>query len=194
MAKLEDLVTQTEILAAVKAGSPKNELAKKYRASEQDLALMLLPLYRKGRLTKEEFNCFFKGVPLPSRSEPDPAVTQVPEEAPTIPHEAPTEMFPAFSSEKTAEQPEASIPTPVETDSVKGPGLQLVSSKPIQAEPEAPVAQDEKQPIAASQTEPRENAGPDSAGITALLDMIYLKLNSIEERLDRIEKKLSPAG
>lgn len=62
MSKLEELVTPTELLAAVKEGALKQELVKKFKASEQELAMMLLPLYRRGELTKEEFNDFFKGV------------------------------------------------------------------------------------------------------------------------------------
>jgi hypothetical protein len=64
MAKLEELVTPTELLSAIKEGAIKQELVKKYRASEQELAMMLLPLYRRGDLTKEEFNAFFKGASL----------------------------------------------------------------------------------------------------------------------------------
>ena len=46
MAKLEELIAPAELLDMIRKGAMKSELSKKYRASEQDLAMMLLPLYR----------------------------------------------------------------------------------------------------------------------------------------------------
>ena len=59
MAKLQDLITSSEILEVIKGGMLKSELIKRYRTSDQELAAMLVPLYRGGELTKEEFNNFF---------------------------------------------------------------------------------------------------------------------------------------
>ncbi len=42
----------------------KPEVLKKYKTSDQELAMMLLPLYRRGEMTKEEFNNFFQGIPI----------------------------------------------------------------------------------------------------------------------------------
>jgi len=78
MAKLEDLITPSEILEIIRGGMLKSELIKRYRTSEQELAKMLYPLYRGGELTKEEFNNFFKGVPLFQHETPVPASPETP--------------------------------------------------------------------------------------------------------------------
>ncbi len=78
MAKLEDLITPSEILEVIKGGMLKSELIKRYRTTEQELAMMLVPLYRGGELTKEEFNNFFKGVPLFQHETPAPAAPETP--------------------------------------------------------------------------------------------------------------------
>ena len=70
MAKLKDLASPKEVLEAIRGGALKNEVIKKYKTSEQELAKLLLPLYRDGDLSKEEFNDFFKGVPLRPRKTP----------------------------------------------------------------------------------------------------------------------------
>ena len=72
MAKLEELMTPSELVAAIRDGAAKDELVKQYRASEQALAMMLLPLYRRGEFTKEEFNNFFKGIPIKREDETRP--------------------------------------------------------------------------------------------------------------------------
>ena len=64
MAKLEQRITPEELLAEIKTGKVKNEIVKEYRASDQELALMLQPLFRSGEMTKEEFNKFFMGLPF----------------------------------------------------------------------------------------------------------------------------------
>ena len=69
MAKLEELMTPSELVDAIRDGAAKDELVKKYRASEQQLAMMLLPLYRRGEFTQEEFNNFFKGIPVKREDE-----------------------------------------------------------------------------------------------------------------------------
>ncbi len=64
--KLEDKVSPLELLDAMRTGVLKSALAKKYRASDEDFALMLYPMYRRGELTKQEFNDFFNLVPITS--------------------------------------------------------------------------------------------------------------------------------
>jgi hypothetical protein len=64
--KLEDKVSPQELLSAMRLGILKNVLAKKYRASDEDFALMLYPMYRRGEVTKQEFNDFFNLVPITS--------------------------------------------------------------------------------------------------------------------------------
>src|SRR5512143_3793764 len=87
MPKLEELMTPSELVAAIRDGAAKDELLKKYRASEQQLAMMLLPLYRRGEFTKEEFNNFFKGIPLKREDEPQPPDAPDDGSAPQIEYE-----------------------------------------------------------------------------------------------------------
>ena len=104
MAKLEELVTPTELVAAIRDGAAKDELVKTYKASEQELAMMLLPLYRRGEFTKEEFNNFFKGVPVKRDDEPQSAHTPF-DAATTQPEfEPPSEILRSLS--KAARQVE----------------------------------------------------------------------------------------
>ncbi|MEW6350344.1 MAG: hypothetical protein AB1646_14850 [Thermodesulfobacteriota bacterium] len=67
--KLEDRVSPQELLDAMRSGVLKSALAKKYRASDEDFALMLYPMYRRGELTKQEFNDFFNLIPITSGQE-----------------------------------------------------------------------------------------------------------------------------
>ena len=64
MAKLNMELTPEELLKIIKAGALKDEIVKQHKTSEQELAQVLLPAYRKGELTKEEFNMFFQGLSL----------------------------------------------------------------------------------------------------------------------------------
>jgi hypothetical protein len=97
MAKLEELMTPSELVDAIRDGAAKDELVKKYRASEQELAMMLLPLYRRGEFSKEEFNNFFKGIPVKREDENLP--TDAPDDgsAPQIEYEPPSEIVKSLS-------------------------------------------------------------------------------------------------
>lgn len=64
MARLEDKISPSALLLAVKSGRLKDEIVREYKASEEEIAMMLLPLYRSGELTKQQFNRFFRGVPI----------------------------------------------------------------------------------------------------------------------------------
>jgi len=192
MAKLEDLVTPTELLDAIKSGSLKSELAKKYRASEADLAMMLQPLYRQGRLTKEEFNSFFKGLALHSQSRTEPASGPANTETSASNHDAPTEMLPTSTLEKAPEETNASsVATDVSID-VEDPGLQLVPAKISQPKTEAASIDDERHTSLSLSGEFKVGVA-DSASVTALLDMIFSRLVSIDDRLALIEKKIGSA-
>lgn len=203
MAKLEELVTPTELLDAIRDGTLKQELVKKYRTSDQQLAMILLPLYRNGELTKEEFNDFFKGVPPRSHSSeaesapadltgvagsPDlppsqilralsevvenPVVAQEEPPVPPLAREAPRANK-AGSSERHSSQ-ESALPqkeTSAENAATSRPGLLLVSPSD-------------------SGEEKAGASAVDSANMAGLLDMIFAKLNSIDDRLAGIEKKI----
>jgi hypothetical protein len=119
MAKLEELVTPTELLSAIREGSLKQEIVKKYKASEQELAMMLLPLYRKGDLTKEEFNDFFKGVSLRKPEEGAEAV------APKTEDEPPSEILKSLSKifgKRSHEEKQTSTEEPPPTGPALEPG------------------------------------------------------------------------
>jgi hypothetical protein len=97
MAKLEELMTPSELVDAIRDGAAKDELVKKYRASEQELAMMLLPLYRRGEFTKEEFNDFFKGIPIKREDETRPPDASDDGSAPQTEYEPPSEIVKSLS-------------------------------------------------------------------------------------------------
>ncbi|MBM4325536.1 MAG: hypothetical protein FJ118_00085 [Deltaproteobacteria bacterium] len=70
MGLFKDRVDPEELVERVKAGALKGELAKDYKISDEELAMILLPLYRKGELTKDEFNDFFQGRRVKRTQEP----------------------------------------------------------------------------------------------------------------------------
>jgi hypothetical protein len=134
MARLEELVTPTELVDAIRDGAAKDELVKKYKASEQELAMMLLPLYRGGEFSKEEFNNFFKGLPVkradetqlqgppdegpPTQPEFDPP-SEILKSLPNAAHQDVAETQPFSASEAAEEAYEESIvPEPADTTDI----------------------------------------------------------------------------
>lgn len=174
MAKLEDLVTPSEILEMIKGGMLKTELIKRYRTSEQELALMLLPLHRGGELTKEEFNNFFKGIPLFQ-----PETTAQPEATAAPSHEPPDKPVEAVR--------------PPEKIIGKKPADDLAEFREIaiQNGSEAVGAQQEEPTMTqAAARGPAAEVQKESATAGEVLQIILDKLNSIDHRLSEIEKKL----
>lgn len=125
MAKLEDKISPSALLLAIRSGRLKDEMVREYKTSEEELAMMLLPLYRSGDLSKQEFNRFFRGVPI---SEETHGVSNKIEEEPivrdnepkksararqNIDHtDPPSEIFKVFSnvfSRKSAQEEESSV-------------------------------------------------------------------------------------
>jgi len=191
MARLEDLVTPTELLDAIKSGSMKDELIKEYKASEQDLALMLQPLYRRGRLTKDEFNNFFKGIMIAPQNPSEQEAAEGHAEPNADSHKVPREMLPTASlngAPRLQRAREAAA-----TDEVTGPEPNPVALETLPQEPQPFTSSDEADKDSEENKEEKEWAAPDSAGVTALLGMVYSRLNSIDERLAHIEKKLGIA-
>jgi hypothetical protein len=191
MARLEDLVTPTELLDAIKSGSMKDELIKEYKASEQDLALMLQPLYRRGRLTKDEFNNFFKGIMIAPQDPSEQEAAEEHAEPNADSHNVPHEMLPTASlngAPRVQRTLEAAA-----TDEVTGPEPNPAALEPLPQEPQPFTSSDKADTDSEENKEEKEWAAPDSAGVTALLGMIYSRLKSIDERLAHIEKKLGKA-
>ncbi len=95
MAKLEDRITPQYLLTSIRSGAPKIEITKEFRTNDRELAHMLLPLYRSGEMTKEEFNDFFKGVAVKGQAveEAEPSPVLAPAESPETKNvlEAPAE-------------------------------------------------------------------------------------------------------
>jgi hypothetical protein len=209
MAKLEELVTPAELLDMVRKGAMKSELSKKYRASEQDLAMMLLPLYRTEEMTKEEFNDFFSEVPLRAKSSaPQPK----PEDEP--PSEILASLSKLFGGKKQEaekpEVPEAPAP-PVEVAPPPPPPAAVAppprptppepKTEPPQAPPPPPKAEPPQPTAPEPKPEPPKAPAPQAAhpveapkeplNVSSALATILSKLNSIEKRLVNIEKKLA---
>ena len=109
MAKLEEQVSANELVQIIRTGKTKGEIVKEYRTSDQELAMMLLPLYRAGQLTKEEFNDFFKGLSLKREEEPEEDVTEAtppPEEVAEAPADTRTRLARVFSRKAKAQEEE----------------------------------------------------------------------------------------
>jgi hypothetical protein len=103
MAKLEDQVTPAELLTIIRTGTTKKEVLKQFRTSEQELAMMLLPLYRARDLTMEEFNDFFKGVALKPKAAAEGHLEPL---APRDQDEPPSEILRSLSEQAAAKAPE----------------------------------------------------------------------------------------
>ncbi len=219
MARLEELVNPSDLLAAIKSGSLKNELLKKYRTSDQELAMMLLPLYRQGEMTKEEFNKFFQGIPLTGEQ-----AAQAEESAqPKPPDEPPSEILATLSKlfhRKSSAEPKPAPkeePTAVvfaEPEPAPEPQEELVI---LEEEPPAPPQKEAPAPPSASMSEPAREIEtldlkfeefeeeeplpeppkareaikvPDSATLQDLVDTIFAKITAIENRVEALEKKV----
>ncbi|MBI4961699.1 MAG: hypothetical protein HY913_00335 [Desulfomonile tiedjei] len=200
MAKLEELATPTELLDAIRDGALKRELVKKYRTSDQELAKFLLPLYRNGKLTKEEFNDFFKGVPLRTRAAEGEGVSFEEFSEPATPDLPPSQIFRALS--EVVENPSFELLEPVSPASrEEAPAAVDI----LPATDSAPAKDAGKQAATVSEPAapvpgPQETTGKadsmavypaDSAEAGSLLNMVFARLNSIDDRLARIEKKIS---
>jgi hypothetical protein len=174
MAKLEDLVTPSEILQMIKGGMLKSELIKRYRTSEQELALMLLPLHRGGELTKEEFNNFFKGIPLvqpeiPAPEEPIAAPSRKPPDKPVEAVRSPEKIVEKQSAVDFGEFGEIEVEN---------------GSEEVEARQEEPTIRQ------AAAGAPASDVQKESASVAEVLQIILDKLDSIDHRLSEIEKKL----
>lgn len=109
MAKLEDQVMPSELLDDIRSSAKKSELIKKYRTSDRELAVMLHALYRKGEMSKEEFNDFFKGVEL-RRVQPSPGLPEVAVPVSTTEQAPPSEILAsltAAAARELSEEPSA---------------------------------------------------------------------------------------
>ncbi len=233
MAKLKDLASPKEVLEAIRGGALKNEVIKKYRTSDQELARLLLPLYRDGDLSKEEFNDFFKGVPLrpreaPSEPEAEHAAALAAEDEPpsaivrslaAMPEPEPLEDYPpepekvveeseVFEEGFLADEIEAEVPESISEEEPILDEQPILEDRaepevsPLEEPPELEVAPFQEPDVAESDvTEPyREPVAPapsgepsvplDSAGMSSVLELIFAKLRSIDNRLSAIEKKL----
>ena len=163
MAKLEQQMTPDELLDTIRTGVVKQDLVKQYKTSEKELAMMLLPLYRGGIMTKEEFNDFFKGVPVRSVPSKDTGreSSMIREAAGIPPSEAPAD-----------EEPDAA-PSDEQIPGLQpGDDISLIDSL------------EDSDQLSAS------DAKGALAGIEALFETILGKLDSIDGRLSEIEKKL----
>ncbi len=137
MAKLEDVVSPSEILEMIKAGALKTELIKRYKTSEQELAMVLVPLYRGGEITKEDFNNFFQGLPL---SQPEMPAAEAPE-APPPPVQKPVQGPAQEPAQKRTQEP-AREPA---REPAKEP-VQELAHEPVQELAQEPAQEPAKEP------------------------------------------------
>lgn len=194
MAKLKNQMTSQELLELILSGTMKSEIIKKHRTSDEELAMMLLPLYRNGDLTKEEFNDFFKGVLLSPRQTEAQQIEE-PARAPSDQDLPPPEIVKSLAVEQGVESKVAD-----EQDEALV-GVSDVDVAPSARDVDFSEEPEEKEPSQHAQSEPAVpsseevsfrsgSAQVDSATISSVLDMIFAKLGSIDSRLAALEKKL----
>ncbi len=208
MARLEELVNPTELLAEIKYGSTKNELIKKYRTSEQELAMMLLPMYRRNEMTKEEFNSFFQGISLKvspednqqKKSDAQPVEPQKPEDEP--PSEILQRLSNLFHRKSASESKQAPKEEPVLAEKTVLPepeaDVQKISPQPGSVEPPMTVmhqvesTSSPNQEIAEEppQVEPGISKALTSVELAELVNKTLARINVIETRLKNLERKI----
>jgi hypothetical protein len=196
MAKLEDLITPSEILEVIKGGKLKSELIKRYRTSEQELAKMLYPLYRGGELTKEEFNNFFKGVPLFQHETPaPPASVASPAQEPV--DEPVNEPVSGTVDEPVNEPVSRTVDKPIEIirslQKFIGKKTSINSTQPEESAIEnanEELSVQEIDPIIEEVVPPTPAIDIERLSVTETLQTIVDKLSSIDDRLSEIERKL----
>jgi len=179
MAKLEDQTTPLEFLNLVRSGAMKSELAKKYRTTDQDMAIMLLPLYRSGQMTKEEFNDFFNEVPLRIKNQ----VVQTKTE-----DESPSEILASLSKffgKKPKAQDAFSSPTEISHEITKEAELKSSEDDEVAAQSITSHSETKK-----AENKEVSNEEPPEFSIEDCLQLILKKLSHIEKRIYKIEKKL----
>ena len=161
MPRNDDQINPTMVVDAIKAGSVKTRIMHDYKITDEELAMILLPQYRKGRLSKQEFNDFFKGLPVKRE-------LQTPLELLT--GEARLEdLQPPQDDNQVFDTPHAQVESPSESE----------------------VASSEIMPDSEINRKPAQSGGGKAAAQTrAILDRIFNKLDSIENRLTKIEDKL----
>ncbi len=178
--------------------------------------MVLVPLYRGGEITKEDFNNFFQGLPL---SQPEMPAAEAPEAHPPPvqkPVQGPSQEPVQKPAQKPAQEPvqelaQEPVQEPVQEpakEPVDRPGEIIRSLKkfigkktPIDSaqSQESPVA-DAHEEIAAQDVEleveevvqsvPETDVEQGPIAVTEALRAILKKLDSIDGRLSGIEKKL----
>jgi hypothetical protein len=128
MAKLEDQVTPAELLNIIRGGATKKEVIKQFRSSEQELAMMLLPLYRSRDLSMEDFNDFFKGVALKPKETPKDEHAE--EGSPRPEDEPPSQILRTLSA-----RAEAGIREEKQKPAASSPEASLDQTVPMDAPP-----------------------------------------------------------
>lgn len=218
MAKNELRTDGKEIVEAILTGKLKKEIEKEFRISEEELATTLLPLYRAGHLTKEEFNSFFKGKPVQRVQEPPTPEATEPADKPR-PVKEPSSEAPEYSVSGTFKKfTEAAQEEPIEEETeeeslemeeidfeeeVDAPlEAEVIEESPEPTAPEPPEAPEE-QPAQEQSVEAQSPAPPAGAEevedfqdmrvpskLERTLDKIWKRLDSIDRRLHEIGKKL----
>ncbi|MEW6112380.1 MAG: hypothetical protein AB1664_09655 [Thermodesulfobacteriota bacterium] len=185
MALFKDRVDPNVLVERAKAGALKSEIEKDYKISDEELAMILLPLYRKGELTKDQFNDFFRGLPIKPAPESAAQATEGPSIGDTVPEMAVAEE-PEVEAEIVAEEPEP--------ESELAPEPALASPPEVEEEVPAelePAAQAPEPPAEKPQEEPPEPASRmDFRTLENILKRIWKRLDVIDRRLGEIEKKL----
>ncbi len=159
MARIDDQINPTEVVDAIKEGALKSQIMTDYRISDEELAMILLPQFRKGRLTKDEFNDFFRGLPVNRKHQ--------------------------TSLERLAGE---GLVEAVETEAE--PGDSGVFPAATTAELVEVQAAESMTQAERTQKSPESVRAKGAGQTRMILERIFSKLNSIDERLSNIEEKL----
>lgn len=201
MAKPDMQLTPDELLKIIRAGTLKDEIVRQHKTSEQELALALLPAYRSGELTKEEFNMFFQGLSV----RPEEKVEQDPTPGPSAPDE-PMEPSPVQEeAQEVSAEPRRGFSGLFSRKSPKEPDKQseVDGEQPLTGQQDDAPAQDAKEPAPTEHKEQgnavatesvnetiTEDESVEASSSSAPLEIVLARLDSIDRRLARIEEKL----
>lgn len=171
--------------------------------------MMLLPMYRRNEMTKEEFNSFFQGIPLKvspesnqqKQSDAQPGEPQKPEDEP--PSEILQRLSNLFHRKSVSEAKPAPKEEPVLTEKTVAPSepksdVPKTSEKPGSAEPPMAVMQQVESTSSADQeiyeeppqVEPRISKPLTSVELAELVNKTLARVNAIETRLKTLERKI----
>jgi hypothetical protein len=198
MAKLADRITPEELLRVVMRGTRKDEIIKSYKTSDQELAMLLLPMFRSGEMTKDQFNDFFKGLSVSAAktAEPAPSEQPSPAAAAAADEEAPPKERSTLSRIISRKSTAAATGQEPETPHISDSGVFRTvapAAAPRETGPreQAPPSAEAEASNAPAAPDPAQDREAPVGELKGLLHQALSRLDAIERRLSQIEMKLA---